>query len=832
MKYDITGMSCAACSARIEKAVSQVPGVNSVSVNLLTNSMLADGSASSADIIKAVQDAGYGASVAGDHKKASKSLADELKDTETPKMFKRLVASAVLLLPLMYVSMGHMMWGWPVPVFLQDNHLGIGLFQLLFTVAVMIINQKFFVSGFKGLMHRAPNMDSLVALGSGAAFLYSTVILFMMTVKIKDGDSMGAHDLMHSGFYYESAAMILTLITVGKTLESYSKGKTTDAIKSLMKLAPDTATVIRNGEEVTVNAEDVRVGDEFIVKAGESIPVDGVIIKGSAAVDESALTGESVPVDKAEGDKVSAATINQSGFIKCRAVSVGQDTALAKIIKMVSDASATKAPIAKIADKVSGVFVPAVIAISIATMIGWIIAGQSAGFVLARGISVLVISCPCALGLATPVAIMVGSGKGAKNGILFKTAQSLEVCGKTDIVCLDKTGTVTEGNPSVTDIISPNDEELLSYAYALESKSEHPLSKAVIGYCEDNNIKLFECDDAKVLAGNGLCGTVNGVDVHGGNDKYIQTVCTIPTEYIKSAGKLSASGKTPLFFAAGGDFIGLICVADTVKATSKEAVSSLKKMGVSVVMITGDNETTAKSIACEVGIDNVIAKVLPGGKEEKVRALSDFGSVAMVGDGINDAPALTRADTGIAIGAGTDVAIEAADVVLMKSDPNDISRAVTLSRKVVRNIKENLFWAFIYNIIGIPVAAGILYPAFGIALNPMIAAAAMSLSSFCVVTNALRLNLVSIDKPVIKKSKKGEIDMSIFKNEKKSYVEIEGMMCEHCEAHVTEALAKIGLTVKADHNAKKAYIQSGDAEDDKIKAAVESAGYKYIKTVR
>lgn len=832
MKYDITGMSCAACSARIEKAVSQVPGVNTVSVNLLTNSMLADGSASSADIIKAVQDAGYGASVAEDHKKASKSLADELKDTETPKMFKRLVASAVLLLPLMYVSMGHMMWGWPVPVFLQNNHLGIGLFQLLFTVAVMIINQKFFVSGFKGLMHRAPNMDSLIALGSGAAFLYSTVILFMMTVKIKDGDSMGAHDLMHSGFYYESAAMILTLITVGKTLESYSKGKTTDAIKSLMKLAPDTATVIRNGEEVTVNAENVRVGDEFIVKAGESIPVDGVIIKGSAAVDESALTGESVPVDKAEGDKISAATINQSGFIKCRAVSVGQDTALAKIIQMVSDASATKAPIAKIADKVSGVFVPAVIAISIATMIGWIIAGQSAGFVLARGISVLVISCPCALGLATPVAIMVGSGKGAKNGILFKTAQSLEVCGKTDIVCLDKTGTVTEGNPSVTDIISPNDEELLSYAYALESKSEHPLSKAVIGYCEDKNIKLLECDDAKVLAGNGLCGTVNGVDVHGGNDKYIQTVCVVPAEYIESARRLSASGKTPLFFAAGGDFIGLICVADTVKATSKEAVSSLKKMGVSVVMITGDNETTAKSIACEVGIDNVIAKVLPGGKEEKVRALSDFGSVAMVGDGINDAPALTRADTGIAIGAGTDVAIEAADVVLMKSDPNDISRAVTLSRKVVRNIKENLFWAFIYNIIGIPVAAGILYPAFGIALNPMIAAAAMSLSSFCVVTNALRLNLVSIDKPVIKKSKKGEIDMSIFKNEKKSYVEIEGMMCEHCEAHVTEALAKIGLTVKADHNAKKAYIQSGDAEDDKIKAAVEGAGYKYIKTVR
>ncbi len=832
MKYDITGMSCAACSARIEKAVSQLPGVSSVSVNLLTNSMLADGSASSADIIKAVCDAGYGASVAGEHKNTFENIYDELEDTETPKMIKRLVASVILLLPLMYVSMGHMMWGWQVPDFLQDNHLGIGLFQLLFTVAIMIINQKFFISGFKGLLHRAPNMDTLVALGSGAAFVYSTVILFMMTVKIKNGDTMGAHDLMHGGFYYESSAMILTLITVGKTLESYSKGKTTNALKSLMKLSPDMATIIKNGKEVAVNADEVQVGDEFVVKAGESIPVDGVIIGGSAAVDESALTGESVPVDKGEGDKVSAATINQSGYIKCRAVSVGRDTALAKIIQMVSDASATKAPIAKIADKVSGVFVPAVIVISILTMIGWIIAGQSAGFVLARGISVLVISCPCALGLATPVAIMVGSGKGAKNGILFKTAQSLEICGKTDVVCLDKTGTVTEGNPSVTDIISSNEEKLLSLAYALESKSEHPLSKAIIGCCEDKNIKLLECENVKVLPGNGICGTVNGIDVHGGNDKYIQTVCKIPEEYSKTAATLSASGKTPLFFAAGGEFIGLICVADTVKSTSRAAVSLLKKMGVSVVMITGDNETTAEAIASEVGIDNVIAKVLPNGKEEKVRALSDFGSVAMVGDGINDAPALTRADTGIAIGAGTDVAIDAADVVLMKSDPNDISRAVTLSRRVFRNIKENLFWAFFYNIIGIPIAAGVLYPAFGITLNPMIAAAAMSLSSFCVVTNALRLNLVSIDKPVFKKSKKGEIDMSIFKKDKKPYIEIEGMMCGHCEAHVTEALAAIGLNVNADHNAKKAYIQSGDADDDKIKAAVEGAGYKYIKTVR
>ncbi len=832
MKFDITGMSCAACSARIEKAVSQVPGVSSVSVNLLTNSMLTEGSSSTEDIIKAVKNAGYGATIAGEHKNSSKNTGDELKDAETPKMIKRLVTSVILLLPLMYVSMGHMMWGWPVPAFMQDNHLGIGLFQLLLTVVIMIINQKFFISGFKGLLHRAPNMDTLVALGSGAAFVYSTVILFIMTVKIKNGDINGAHNLMHSGFYYESSAMILTLITVGKTLESYSKGKTTNALKSLMKLAPDTAVVIQNGKEITVSADEVQVGDEFIVKAGESIPVDGVIINGSAAVDESALTGESVPVDKSEGDKVSAGTLNQSGYIKCRAVSVGRDTALAKIIQMVSDASATKAPIAKIADKVSGVFVPAVIVISVLTMIGWIIAGQSAGFVLARGISVLVISCPCALGLATPVAIMVGSGKGAKNGILFKTAQSLEICGKTDIVCLDKTGTVTEGNPSVTDIISPNDEKLLSYAYALESKSEHPLSKAVIGFCEDKNTKLLECENSKVLAGNGICGTVNGIYVHGGNDKYIQSVCTIPEEYVKTACKFSASGKTPLFFAADGEFIGLICVADTVKATSKAAVSSLKKMGVSVVMITGDNETTAEAIASDVGIDNVIAKVLPNGKEEKVRFLSDFGSVAMVGDGINDAPALTRADTGIAIGAGTDVAIDAADVVLMKSDPNDIPRAITLSRKVIRNIKENLFWAFIYNIIGIPVAAGIMYPTFGITLNPMIAAAAMSLSSFCVVTNALRLNLANIDKPIFKKSKKGEIDMSIFKKDKKPYIEIEGMMCEHCEAHVTEALSVIGLNVKADHSAKKAYIQSGDAEDDKIKAAVEGAGYKYIKTVR
>lgn len=831
-KYDITGMTCAACSARVEKAVSSLGDVSSCSVNLLTNSMIVDGTASSGEIIKAVEDAGYGASLQGSKTENKSSKSDALKDNETPKMVKRLAASVVLLLPLMYVSMGHMMWGWPVPSFLDGNAMGIALFQLVLTVAIMIINQRFFISGFKGLIHRAPNMDTLVALGSGAAFVYSLVVMFIMTVEISNGDMSAAHEYMHSNFYFESSAMILTLITVGKTLEAYSKGRTTDALKSLMKLAPDTAVVIKDGKEVKVRAEDVKVGDIFVVRAGESIPVDGVILKGESAVDESALTGESIPVDRTVGDKISAATINRSGFIECRATSVGEDTALSKIIQMVSDASATKAPIAKIADKVSGIFVPAVIAISIITMIGWIIAGQSAGFVLARGISVLVISCPCALGLATPVAIMVGSGKGAKNGILFKTAESLEVCGKTDIVCLDKTGTVTEGNPSVTDIVSDDKKKLLKYAYALESKSEHPLSKAVISYCESENIKLEVCENSKTVAGNGLFGTVNGVKVYAGNDKYISESCNIPHSYTDKAKHLSSKGKTPLYFSADGVFLGLIAVADIVKETSKKAVADLTKMGITPVMITGDNEETANAIAGEVGIKNVIAKVLPDGKEEKVRRLSEFGSVAMVGDGINDAPALTRADTGIAIGAGTDVAIDAADVVLMKSDPHDIPKAISLSRRVILNIKENLFWAFIYNVIGIPIAAGILYPAFGITLNPMLAAAAMSLSSFCVVINALRLNLVNIDKPIYKKSKKGEIDMSIFKKEKKPYIEIDGMMCEHCEAHVTEALDKIGVKVKADHNAKKAYIESGDADDDAIKSAVESAGYKYIKTVR
>lgn len=830
-QYDVTGMTCAACSARVEKAVSSLDDVDSCSVNLLTNSMIVEGKATPQEIISAVEKAGYGATEKG-KKAVDERISDPLKDTQTPKMVKRLIASVILLIPLMYVSMGHTMWNWPLPSFLNNNAMGIALFEMIITIAVMIINSRFFVSGFKGLIHRAPNMDTLVALGSGAAFIYSTVIMFVMSYELSVGDLNTAHEYLHSNLYFESSAMILTLITVGKTLEAYSKGRTTDALKSLMKLAPDTAVVVKDGNEIKIKAQDVSVGDIFVVRAGESIPVDGVVVKGQSAVDESALTGESIPVEKTAGDKVSAATINRSGFIQCRATSVGEDTAISKIIKMVSDASATKAPIAKIADKVSGVFVPAVIAISIVTMIAWIIAGQSAGFVLSRGISVLVISCPCALGLATPVAIMVGSGKGAKNGILFKTAESLEVCGKTDIVCLDKTGTVTEGSPSVTDIISNDKEKLLTFAYALESKSEHPLSRAITDYCYTNKVKLMDCDNAKTVAGNGIFGLVEGVKVYAGNDKYISEFCDIPEEFIEKSRKLSEKGKTPLYFAFENDFLGLIAVADTVKSTAQKAVSELKKMGLTPVMITGDNEITANAIAQTVGIDKVIAKVLPEGKEETVRVLSKYGNVAMVGDGINDAPALTRADSGIAIGAGTDVAIDAADVVLMKSDPEDIPKAVTLSRRVILNIKENLFWAFIYNVIGIPIAAGVLEPAFGITLNPMIAAAAMSLSSFCVVMNALRLNLVNLNKPIIKKTVKGDIDMSIFKKKTKPYIEIEGMMCEHCEAHVTEALSKIGVTVKADHNANKAYILDGDAEDDKIKAAVESTGYKYINTVR
>lgn len=826
-EFDITGMSCAACSARIENAVSKVDGVENVCVNLLTNSMSVDGNISDDVIIDAVTNVGYGANVKGT--KSEDKSKKELKDEQTPLLVKRLIASLVFLLPLMYVSMGHMMWGWPVLEFLQDNYIGIGLFQLLFTIIVMVINQKFFISGFKGVIHKAPNMDTLVAMGSGAAFIYSTVLLFLMSVDIKNGNLEHAHIYLHD-LYFESSAMILTLITVGKTLESYSKGKTTNALKSLMNLTPEMATIIKDGKEITVKSEQVKIGDVFVVRAGEKIPVDGEVIKGESAVDESALTGESIPVDKSVGDSVSAATINQSGYIECRAVSVGEDTTISKIIKMVEDASSSKAPIAKIADKVSGIFVPTVIAISFITLIVWLIAGKSIGFSLARSISVLVISCPCALGLATPVAIMVGSGKGAKNGILFKSAESLETVGKTEIVCLDKTGTITVGNPSVTDIISDNVDELLEYSYAVESKSEHPLSKAVVKYCEENEIKLIDSENATTVAGNGIYAVVNGKNIYAGNINYISNYANISEKSKATAVKLAKEGKTPLFFAKDNEFLGIIAVSDTVKETSKDAVSNLNKMGIDVVMITGDNDDTANAIANEVGISNVISKVLPDQKEENVRLLSEYGNVAMVGDGINDAPALTRASTGMAIGAGTDVAIDAADVVLIKNDPLDISRAITLSQKVIQNIKENLFWAFIYNVIGIPVAAGVLYPAFGIALNPMIGAAAMSLSSFCVVTNALRLNIVNIDKVINKHSKRKEIDMSLFnKKDKKPYIVIEGMMCAHCEAHVTEALDKIGVKVTADHDKNRAVIESGEIDEEKIKNAVNEAGYKFIE---
>lgn len=821
-------MSCAACSARVEKAVSEVEGVEEVSVNLLTNSMLVQGTADDESIIKAVVDAGYGATVKDEN---DDKLNTQLRDDETRGLLIRLLCSASLLFPLMYVSMGHMMLGWYISTMLLDNPLRMAAFEMLLTVLIMLINRKFFISGFKGLIHKAPNMDTLVALGSGAAFAYSTVVMFIASNMLRSEDVSAVMEFMHANLYFESAAMILTLITVGKTLESYSKGKTTNALKSLMSLAPDTANLIVDGEIKTVNSDEVKVGDIFAVKAGESIPVDGVIISGHSAVDESALTGESVPVDKAEGDNVSAATINQSGYIECRATSVGKDTALSKIIQMVSDAAASKAPIAKLADKVSAVFVPSVIVISIITMFIWLLAGESAGFILARGISVLVISCPCALGLATPVAIMVGSGKGAKHGILFKTAQSLEVCGKADIVCLDKTGTITNGEPSVTDVIYNDETLLLSTAYSLESKSEHPLARAVVSYCKEKDIELKACENVQVIAGKGLNGIIYGKTVYAGSCDYISGIADISAEVIEKAESFSKEGKTILYFAIESSFIGAIAVADPVKKTASDAIRTLDFMGLQTVMITGDNERTANAIASGVDIKNVVAQVLPDEKEQCVRALEAFGSVAMVGDGINDAPALTRADTGIAIGAGTDVAIDAADVVLMKSEPLDIARAINLSRRVIINIKENLFWAFIYNIIGIPIAAGALYPAFGIKLNPMIGAAAMSLSSFCVVMNALRLNFISINKP-IKRKPKGEIDMSIFKKDKTPYIEIEGMMCEHCEKHVTEALDKLGLKVKADHNANKAFIEGGEASDDEIKAAVEEAGYSFIRVVK
>ena len=744
-QYNVTGMTCAACQARVEKVVSKVPGVTSVSVSLLTNSMGVEGTALSTDIVAAVEKAGYHASVKGAEKESSQG-AEALADTETPKLLKRLIISLIFLMPLMYLSMGHMMWNWPLPGFLNNNHVGMGLAQLLFTVIIMVINQRFFISGFTSLIHRAPNMDTLVAMGATAAFSYSTYALFAMTVAQTAGNNKLVMSYMHE-FYFESAAMILTLITLGKTLEAYSKGKTTDALKSLMNLAPKMATVVRNGQEQIISAEQVKKGDIFLVKPGESIPVDGIVLEGNSAIDEAALTGESIPVDKAEGDNVSAATINQSGFLKCEATRVGEDTTLSQIIKMVSDAAATKAPIAKIADKVSGIFVPAVITIAVITIIGWLLAGQTVGFALARGISVLVISCPCALGLATPVAIMVGNGVGAKNGILFKTAVSLEEAGKVDIVALDKTGTITTGQPKVTDIFPADgisEKELLEVAFALEKKSEHPLAKAIVEYGNEKKFTVPVVEDFQAVPGNGLTGTLNNKTLIGGNLLFIEKSLSISEKIKHSAEQLASAGKTPLFFAKENRLLGMIAVADVIKEDSPQAIKELKAMGIHVVMLTGDNERTAKAIGEQAGVDNVIAGVLPDGKESVIRALGEKGKVAMVGDGINDAPALTRADIGIAIGAGTDVAMDAADVVLMKSKLADVPAAIRLSRGVLRNIHENLFWAFFYNTIGIPLAAGLLIPVLGWKLNPMFGAAAMSLSSFCVVTNALRLNFKKI----------------------------------------------------------------------------------------
>ena len=835
-------MSCAACSARVEKAVSKIPGVTSCSVSLLTNSMGVEGTADPAQIIAAVEEAGYGASEKGSegqdraHASASSLSAgeDALKDRETPRMKRRLIASLCFLIPLMYFSMGHMMWNWPVPSFLEGNHVAMGLIQLLLTTAVMVINQKFFISGFKGLIHRAPNMDTLVALGAGASYGYSLYALFAMTDAQMRGNAAGVMSYMHE-FYFESAAMILTLITVGKMLEARSKGKTTDALKSLMKLAPKTATVIRNGAEETVSIEQVRKGDIFVVRPGENIPVDGVILEGHSAVNESALTGESIPVDKDAGDAVSAATLNQSGYLRCEATRVGEDTTLSQIIQMVSDAAATKAPIAKVADRVSGVFVPAVIGIALVTIAVWLIAGQTIGFALARGISVLVISCPCALGLATPVAIMVGNGMGAKNGIMFKTAVSLEETGKTQIVALDKTGTITSGEPRVTDMIPAagvTEEELLAYAYALEKKSEHPLARAVITKAEEENaVCVREAEDFHAVPGNGLTGILAGVKLAGGNLSFISRNAVIPDEAVKRAEKLSAEGKTPLFFSRNGMFIGMIAVADVIKEDSPRAVKELQNMGIHVVMLTGDNERTAKAIGAQAGVDEVIAGVLPDGKESVIRSLKKKGRVAMVGDGINDAPALTRADMGIAIGAGTDIAIDAADVVLMKSRLSDVPAAIRLSRAALRNIHENLFWAFFYNVIGIPLAAGVWIPIFGWQLNPMFGAAAMSLSSFCVVSNALRLNWFKMydagrDKK-IKVNNKNKEESTMTKTMK-----IEGMMCGHCEARVKktlEALAGVD-SAEVSHEAGTAVVTlNEEVSDDVLKKAVEDQDYKVLE---
>lgn len=851
-QYNVTGMSCAACSARVEKAVKKVPGVTSCSVSLLTNSMGVEGTASPAAILSAVQEAGYGASpknVSASKASGASADLDALADHETPKLKRRLIASLGFLLVLMYFSMGHMMWGWPLPHWFDGNHVAMGLVQLLLAGIVMVINQKFFINGFKGLIHGAPNMDTLVALGSMASFVWSTYALFAMTRAQVDGnDALVMHYMME--FYFESAAMILTLITVGKMLEARSKGKTTDALKSLMKLSPKTATLVRDGAEVTVAIADVQKGDVFVVRPGENIPVDGVVLEGTSAVNESALTGESIPVDKAVGDKVSAATTNQSGFLRCEATRVGEDTTLAQIIKMVSDAAATKAPIAKIADTVSGFFVPAVISIAVVTTIVWLLLGHELGYALARGISVLVISCPCALGLATPVAIMVGNGLGAKNGILFKTAASLEAAGRTQIVALDKTGTITEGAPRVTDLLPAegvSETELLTLAAALESRSEHPLAKAVLADAEAKAITPPEVTDFAALPGNGLAAKLNGMDIYAGNAAFIQTKLTLPAALAQQAEKLASEGKTPLFFGGAGRLLGVIAVADTLKEDSPEAIRQLQNMGIRVVMLTGDNQRTADAIGRQAGVDEVIAGVLPDGKEAVIRQLQASGKVTMVGDGINDAPALTRADTGIAIGAGTDVAIDAADVVLMNSKLSDVPAAIRLSRATLRNIHENLFWAFIYNIIGIPLAAGLFIP-FGLTLNPMFGAAAMSLSSFCVVSNALRLNLFDLHStrhdhktaspaaaPVqsaAENNKKSDAEAPEVKTEDhtmKKTLKVEGMMCGHCEARVKKALEALPEVDEAvvSHEAGTAIVTlNAEVADDVLKNAVEAQDYK------
>ena len=849
-QYTVTGMSCAACSARVEKAVKAVPGVTSCSVSLLTNSMGVEGTASASAIVKAVQEAGYGASPKAAAAETSSAELDALADHETPRLKKRLIASLVFLAVLMYFSMGHMMWGWPLPHWFDGNHVAMGLVQLLLAGIVMVINQKFFISGFKGLLHRAPNMDTLVALGSSASFLWSTYALFAMTRAQVDGnDVLVMHYMME--LYFESAAMILTLITVGKMLEARSKGKTTDALKSLMKLAPQTATLLQEGAEVTVPIAQVKKGDLFVVRPGENIPVDGLVLEGSSAVNESALTGESIPVDKAAGDKVSAATTNQSGFLKCEATRVGEDTTLAQIIRMVSDAAATKAPIAKIADTVSGFFVPAVISISVLTTLVWLLLGREFGYALARGISVLVISCPCALGLATPVAIMVGNGLGARNGILFKTAASLEAAGRTQIVALDKTGTITSGEPRVTDILPAegvSESELLTLAASLEQKSEHPLAKAVLAYAETETIACPDVTDFAALPGNGLSARLDGMEIYGGNAEFIAAKASVPAELQAEAARLAAEGKTPLFFGGAGRLMGVIAVADTLKEDSPRAIRELQNMGIRVVMLTGDNQRTADAIGRQAGVDEVIAGVLPDGKEAVIRRLQESGKVAMVGDGINDAPALTRADTGIAIGAGTDVAIDAADVVLMNSRLSDVPAAIRLSRATLRNIHENLFWAFIYNIIGIPLAAGVFIP-FGLTLNPMFGAAAMSLSSFCVVSNALRLNLFDLHstkhdrkpksaalpaapvQPAAAENTAEPVSAPVVKedNTMKKTLHVEGMMCCHCEARVKKALEALPAVDEAvvSHEAGTAIVTlNAEVSDADLKKAVEDQDYK------